>query len=69
MVFSATAIIQIADRDQSIQYSHLHISQHPETVPALTDSKSSSISFEGGAVIKDTTMMQTEEKINAGSNS
>ena len=41
----------------------------PSILPALTASKSSSISFEGGAVRSDTTTMQIEEEINAGRSS
>ena len=39
------------------------------TVPALTASKSSSISFEGAFVRSETTTMHILEKINAGNNS
>lgn len=35
----------------------------------LVDSKSSSISFEGGGVISDTTIMHIDEKMKEGSNS
>ena len=38
-------------------------------LPARTASKSSSISFEGGAVTRETTTIQINEKMNAGNNS
>ena len=41
----------------------------PSNLPVRTASKSSSTSLEGAAVSSDTTTMQIEEKMNAGSSS